>query len=273
MAMQLTTIGLTLDLLPRQAYCASYCPREPVIGFCFERQRGWHAIGTDRRSSFASIPNGLAFTPPGCDIYSRSETGGEYLLLSGKGLCQVLAEAAATFAASDDQSRQYSDRIDPIAIAVAHRLRSLLTRTGSTTSAEVETDALELAAVAIDTAHADNGERAKTARSMTPLRLDRTLDFIEANIATDLTISRLADVAGLSRFHFARVFRASVGIPPHAYIMERRVATARRLLTRRNGQTDDFSSASIASACGFYDQSHMIRTFRRVLGATPGHFR
>ncbi len=66
----------------------------------------------------------------------------------------------------------------------------------------------------------------------------------------------LADEAGLSTFHFAKMFKASFGVPPHRYVTERRIARAKALLAE--GRT---SLAGIALACGFASQSHFTRRF------------
>jgi len=68
-----------VEILPRVSYQAKYNTSSPSIGFAFDAQAGVHALGTDKRSDFQAIPNGLAFLPPDCDVYSESESGGEYL--------------------------------------------------------------------------------------------------------------------------------------------------------------------------------------------------
>jgi AraC family transcriptional regulator len=87
-------------------------------------------------------------------------------------------------------------------------------------------------------------------------------------LAADLTVERLADVAGLSPSSLARRFRDEAGTTPWRYVMERRVERARRLLA-----TTDRSLASIAFDTGFYDQAHLTRTFKRLEGVTPGTYR
>jgi transcriptional regulator GlxA family with amidase domain len=68
--------------------------------------------------------------------------------------------------------------------------------------------------------------------------------------------------------HFARAFRTSVGMPPHRYLVERRVARARELLASTN-----MPLAEIALAAGFSDQSHFARRFREHVGTTPRAYR
>ena len=78
-----TVVGAwSAELLPRKPYCAAYRPEVPVVGFAFDGQIGVHAFGSDRRTDFRTRPNSLAFVPAGCDVYSTSNQGGEYLRLT-----------------------------------------------------------------------------------------------------------------------------------------------------------------------------------------------
>jgi len=104
----------------------------------------------------------------------------------------------------------------------------------------------------------------KAGREHGPVR--RALDFMQANLASDLSMNELAACAGLSPFHFIRCFRRATGLPPHAYLTQLRLDHARHLLGRGK------SPAEVALAAGFYDQSHLIRHFKRTYGITPGQY-
>lgn len=99
-------------------------------------------------------------------------------------------------------------------------------------------------------------------------RLARVLRHVEENIDSSLRLRVLADVAGLSTYHFSRVFSRRVGRTLQAYVRERRVARARKLLAG-----GDLPLAEIAFACGFAHQSHFTATFRAATGETPGAYR
>ena len=99
-------------------------------------------------------------------------------------------------------------------------------------------------------------------------RIQPVLDHIEANLADPLSLDSLASIAGVSPYHFARLFRRYMGRSPHKYVIERRVARARRKLN----QSDD-PIALIAHDCGFSSQSHMTDAFGTVIGVTPGVIR
>jgi len=89
-------------------------------------------------------------------------------------------------------------------------------------------------------------------------------DYIEAHLASDITLDELARIASLSRFHLARRFKATFSLPPHKYILQRRIETAKDLLKR-----SDLPVAEIALVTGFSSSTQLIRTFRTVTGTTP----
>jgi len=93
-------------------------------------------------------------------------------------------------------------------------------------------------------------------------------DYIEAHLAEPLTISQLAQQAHLSEYHFARMFSQSFGVTPRQYVLERRIEKARELVCQSS-----LPLAAIALECGFANQAHFTRLFRRNLGNTPGALR
>ena len=99
-------------------------------------------------------------------------------------------------------------------------------------------------------------------------RLHRITEYITGNLQRNLTLEELATEACLSRYHFARAFKAAVGVTPHRFVVEQRVARARDLLG-----DGDLSLAEIAARCGFSSQAHFTRAFRDATGVTPGAYR
>ena len=96
----------------------------------------------------------------------------------------------------------------------------------------------------------------------------RTLAYIEANLASKLDIDDLANVVALSRSHFSRAFKHSVGSSPMEYVVARRVERAKAMIS---GTRE--SLAEVALACGFADQAHLNRRFRDIVGISPGRWR
>jgi AraC family transcriptional regulator len=93
-------------------------------------------------------------------------------------------------------------------------------------------------------------------------------DYIHQHLDEKISLDDLATEIGLSRFHFARSFRATTGTPPHEFVLRERVDRARMMLERSNRPLLD-----VACACGFADQSHMTREFKKRVGVTPGRYR
>jgi AraC family transcriptional regulator len=104
--------------------------------------------------------------------------------------------------------------------------------------------------------------------SMPTMRLNRILEFISQNLARDIRLQELAQIAGMSPNYFCEMFKASTGVPPYKYILNCRVERAKRYL-----RDPRMSLASAGTAVGFADQSHFSKVFRRIVGVTPMTFR
>ncbi|MBB3261621.1 AraC-like DNA-binding protein [Paraburkholderia bannensis] len=104
-------------------------------------------------------------------------------------------------------------------------------------------------------------DEARTCR--TTHAVQRALDFIDTCFAEPITLADLADAAGLSISRFTARFSGEVGVSPQQYVRIVRVRHAQRLL--RHG----VSPSLVAAEVGFFDQSHLCRHFKRVLGRTP----
>jgi AraC family transcriptional regulator len=100
-------------------------------------------------------------------------------------------------------------------------------------------------------------------------KLRAALEYIEHHLDSDLSLDCIAAVAHLSPYHFARMFKTSTGLPPHQFVIARRVERAKRLL--RDG--GDLTLAQVAARSGFWDQGHFTRHFKRLVGVTPKRFR
>ena len=96
----------------------------------------------------------------------------------------------------------------------------------------------------------------------------RVEDYIDTNLDAPIRISDLAELADLSAFHFARMFKAATGEAPHGFLQRRRMERAKRLLVETQTPV-----AELALACGFSSQSHFTASFRKHAGLTPRKYR
>jgi AraC family transcriptional regulator len=97
---------------------------------------------------------------------------------------------------------------------------------------------------------------------------NRVLRYIEENLGARVLLADMAKCVALSRSHFSRAFKRSVGSSPSAYVVVRRVERAKFMMTSTQQSLTD-----IALACGFSDHSHFTRSFSRVVGMSPGGWR
>jgi AraC family transcriptional regulator len=100
-------------------------------------------------------------------------------------------------------------------------------------------------------------------------RLRAVVEYIEEHLDAGPTLGQMAAVARLSPYHFARQFKAATGLPPHQYVIARRIERAKQLLQ----EGTDLSLAEVAAHAGFSDQSQFTYHFKRIAGVTPGQFR
>lgn len=98
--------------------------------------------------------------------------------------------------------------------------------------------------------------------------LARVVEYVNEHLADDISLSDLATLCGLSKFHFLRRFKASTSLSPYRYLLNKRMERARMLLA-----TTRYSIQAVANLCGFSDSSGFIRMFRRWAGTSPANWR
>jgi AraC-like DNA-binding protein len=103
---------------------------------------------------------------------------------------------------------------------------------------------------------------------LAPWQVKRACERLEADLAGKLTLEDVAAEVGISASHFSRAFRASVGLPPHQWLLRQRIGAAKQLMT-----VSSLSLAEIAIAAGFANQSHFTRVFSTLVGVSPGVWR
>jgi AraC-like DNA-binding protein len=248
-----------VSLLPSAPYSIRESSRLCVVGLAFERQRGVHAIGGDRRQDFDAWPGELALTSPDVEIFSESEMGGEYLTL------HVARAASDSNGGVPFGTPRAVFRGDRRAVQLGWRLRRLIldSQRRSGLIEEQAATLLELGLSRLKPPHRGPGcyDLERKAHS-------RVLEYIDDTLDGQLGLEELARVAGMPLLRFLRSFASAVGSTPHAYITERRLQRARRLL-----RSTDEPIAAIAADCGFTHQSHLGAVLKERLGLSPREYR
>ncbi len=108
----------------------------------------------------------------------------------------------------------------------------------------------------------------QSTKGLAPAKLRQTIDYIQNNLESKLSLESMAKQVGISRYYFAAQFRQAMGIAPHQYVNQQRIKKAQRLL-----QQTERSLVEIAVDCGFASQSHFNKVFRQYVGTTPKKYR
>lgn len=260
--------GLSVALLPAGPYEAAFLPDRHLIGFTLAPQRGLHAFGSDGRRSFHADPWRLAFTPEGCDVFSASAQGGEYLLLSVE---------PAKFADSCERVAplrlaQFTNVVEPRYTPVALALRRALLSRGSATDLAIEEMGIASIGLAVTHLTGSAGQPVRPAPDrLGARRLRRIMQYLDASLANEVHLADLARELRLSEPYLARAFKSATGTTLHAALMDRRLARARSLMSDSGARR--WSLARVAAESGFASHAHMSTAFQRLLGLTPTQWR
>jgi AraC family transcriptional regulator len=103
---------------------------------------------------------------------------------------------------------------------------------------------------------------------LAPWQVRRAKEILSEHLDGSIPLQEVARECHLSMSHFSRQFRRTTGLPPHKWLLTRRIEVAKEKLDDRR-----LSLSDVAAACGFADQSHLTRVFTRMVGATPGAWR
>jgi AraC family transcriptional regulator len=216
--------------------------------------------GTQRRGNVCVLPSGM-------EHQAALEGSSEYLALYVDPLLIVKAASAAQLPGSFEIAEKYtrSDKvIKNVGMALLGELDS------ERLSGRLYAESLgNVLAVHLLRNYAISTTRPMTfTRGLSAAKLRHVEDFIEDNYSRDLKLAELAQVAGMSSFHFAREFKRTTGTTPHQYLIRVRVERAKTLLAK-----NDLPLTEVGLSTGFSHQSHFTRLFRKLTGTTPRSYR
>ena len=214
----------------------------------------------------AKLENGsISITPPALPITRRCE-GGQHeitvIFIDPSLIAKIAAEAGIN---SVEIVPQYNIR-DPLIKQIGAELDAELA--SSTPSSGIYAESLGVALSAhILFRYANAAPVQDRCAGPRSVQIRRSIEFMQDNLHEDLTLGRIADVARMSKYHFAKSFRQAMGIAPHRYLTYLRISKARDLLVRNN-----FSIQEVAYRVGYADRSHFTAQFVRIVGTTPGRY-
>jgi AraC family transcriptional regulator len=114
----------------------------------------------------------------------------------------------------------------------------------------------------------DGTERQDPSQALLAWQMRRVESYIEEHLDQQILVANLSELVHLSEAHFSRAFRLAYGVPPHAYIVRRRLELAAQLMLAGRDPLSE-----IALRCGFHDQAHLSKQFRQLTGETPAAWR
>ena len=243
--------------------------QEHTIALCLAHKplRIWQAIG-DRSYSGIYTKGDISITP--ADILNSYQAYGDdhYILI--KIPPQLIKQVATETINSDPkielitEFRARNHQIEQLAMMLRTELHQ-----GKNGMGQLYIESLSNALI-VNLLRDYSGKKPKIATyegGLSDRQLLRVTSYINDCLTQTIKVQDLAELLGISRFHFSRLFKQTTGISPHQYVMQQRIELAKQLLKQ------DVFIADIALDCGFNSHSHLGKYFRALTGMTPKAYR
>ncbi|WP_292699483.1 MULTISPECIES: AraC family transcriptional regulator [unclassified Nostoc] len=158
-------------------------------------------------------------------------------------------------------------KVDPLIAQIGLALKSSLEVDGVGSSFYADSMATALSAHLLRHYSTRNHSFREYEDGLSKQKLRQAVEYIQAHLSEDLSLSAIANELGMSRYYFCHLFKRSTGISPHQYLIQQRVEWAKHLLKR-----SELTITVIALECGFANQSHFAKCFRKHTGMNPKKF-
>jgi AraC family transcriptional regulator len=229
------------------------------------RSDGETTVDGGSRSTVPDLRNKLTYLPAGSAAGGWNRFEGRVSTIFAVHLSAPASDHAANDVSKVPPALYFENNDLKVTL---QKLRGAVDGSGISDPAYAETLALLLLWELAQAADPKRSRPNPVRGGLTARQLRQVKEFVDVQIANDITISDLATLAGLSHYHFIRAFRDTVGLTPYQYVLSERIRRARTLLPR-----SDLTLGDVAFAVGFSDTSQLNRVFRKFAGVTPTEFR
>lgn len=224
--------------------------------------KGREALNSDRVRDRIWRANSFAYLPKGTTYTHATEIASDWIAVSVAD--ELLNEAAGELTGPTRAADEAFVTGAPADAAMrANTIRAALAGDAVPDRLGLEQDLLEVIALW----RASPASSTPAAARIAPNRLRRVIDYVEENLSSRISLQGMADISGLSRFHFAKAFKETTGTAPYRYVHARRIAYAGQLLR------GDVPLSRIAYIAGFSSQAHFQTAYRKAMGLTPAAYR
>jgi AraC family transcriptional regulator len=257
---------LSVNRFPAEPYEVNIKADRDVVTIAFGLCTGQKAYDTDRRTRLYETAGSAYFHPAGSEIYVLAEESSELLCFSFDTSLRQELLADVPGASSYSSIETFEDIESPYASAIAPVIDSVLKTGLANGSLQGETLAINFFDAVLRRAlnvHANPRRPGLDSR-----RLRLVLDYIENHLDEDISLRELSCAASLQQNHFIRAFKQATGMPPHHYLLTRRVERAKDLLS-----STDLGIVQISYLLNFSSQAHFTSVFKKFMHTTPFAYR
>ena len=250
--------AIDVDVSPEPAWADYSVPTHASLSIHLEHAGGRAELRLKRDQPAPDGSHSICFTPAGAPIWGYTQgamrAAGIKLDFDLRRVCEAVGHKLIT----PDQPRAFrNDRLRRLAECLADECRK------PDQCNRLYLDALTVA-VCIDFLRLSAKPPSRRTGRLAASQVRRTTDYVMEHLSEPVRLSALADLTGLSQWHFARAFKAATGLSPHQWQLNARIAKAQELLLSRS-----MPHAQIALEVGFAEQSHLCRVFKNVIGLSP----